>query len=58
MTGYSKESKRLAQEVAQRASSNLEKSGKFVTRSATTGRFVVSSKATRGQAARSKRKDA
>lgn len=42
---YSRESKRLAHEVAKRATRNLEKSGKFVTRNAVTGRYVVSPKA-------------
>jgi hypothetical protein len=41
VTRYSKQSQRLAHKVAKRASNNLEKSGKFVSRSATTGRYVV-----------------
>jgi hypothetical protein len=47
MSGYSKESKRLAHEVAKRAAINLQRSGKSVTRSAVTGRYVVSSTAAR-----------
>lgn len=43
MSGYSKESKRLAHEVAKRATLNLQRSGKSVTRSTVTGRYVVSS---------------
>lgn len=41
MTRYSKQSQRLAHKVAERASNNLRKSGKSVSRSAATGRYVV-----------------
>lgn len=47
MSGYSKESKRLAHKVAERATINLQRSGKSVTRSAKTGRYAVSSTAAR-----------
>lgn len=47
MSGYSEESKRLAHEVAKRATLNLQRSGKSVTRSAKTGRYVVSPTAAR-----------
>lgn len=44
MSGYSEQSQRLAEELAEKAANNLRRSGRTVERSATTGRYVVGSK--------------
>ncbi len=55
--GYSEESKRLAHEVAERASANLRRAGRTVERSAITGRYVISSAPPRGRRAARKSGD-
>ena len=44
MSGYSEQSQKLAEELAEKAAKNLRRSGRTVERSATTGRYVVSRK--------------
>lgn len=44
MSGYSEQSQKLAEELAEKAAKNLRRSGRIVERSATTGRYVVSRK--------------
>jgi hypothetical protein len=41
MSGYSERSQQLARELASKAARNLSRSGRVVTRSATTGRHVI-----------------
>ncbi|GAB3042505.1 hypothetical protein GCM10027052_25700 [Parafrigoribacterium mesophilum] len=47
MSGYSERSQELAEQLRVKATRNLERSGKFVTRSAETGKFATKGRAKR-----------
>ena len=44
MSGYSEQSQKLARTLAEKAAKNLRKSGRTVTRNASTGQYTVSEK--------------
>ncbi len=52
MSGYSEQSQKLAEELAEKAANNLRRSGRTVERSATTGRYVVGDKSVGSTVAR------
>ncbi len=43
-SGYSEQSQKLAEELAEKAAKNLRRSGRTIERSTATGRYVVSRK--------------
>lgn len=44
MSGYSEQSQKLAKELAEKAATNLRRSGRTVERSAATGHYIVGRK--------------
>lgn len=44
MSAYSEQSQKLAEQLAEKAASNLRRSGRTVVRSAVTGHYIVSRK--------------